>query len=185
MCILSALCSCVESNAHNAGTGAQMPVCCDLIPVNTKTVSAPLSSASVPDLFKHAAVKFPIKKKVVSMLSARRTTAPFQAYPFFPNCWRGWYCLSPSINLFPTACLIRISQLIKRITPPKLLCLLSQTVCLGTLTEKLFLLSVSLSRLELSAAFDTFNHEILLQTLHTTFEITGQAPTWFPSHLSN
>ena len=37
--------------------------------------------------------------------------------------------------------------------------------------------------LDLSAAFDMVNHEILLRQLETTFGITGTALQWFSSYL--
>ena len=39
--------------------------------------------------------------------------------------------------------------------------------------------------LDLSAAFDTVNHEILLRRLETTFGITGTAFQWLSSYLGN
>ena len=39
--------------------------------------------------------------------------------------------------------------------------------------------------LDLSAAFDTVNHDILHRRLETTFGITGTALQWFSSYLGN
>ena len=39
--------------------------------------------------------------------------------------------------------------------------------------------------LDLSAVFDTVNHEILLRRLETTFGITGTAFQWLSSYLGN
>jgi hypothetical protein len=39
--------------------------------------------------------------------------------------------------------------------------------------------------LDLSAAFDTIDHEVMLNTLKTTVGITGKALTWFRSYLSD
>ena len=75
----------------------------------------------------------------VLMLSAWRTTEPFLTYHLSQNWSRGWYCPSVSITFLPIACLIRISQQTKRITPPKLLCFMSQIACKRLLTEEIFL----------------------------------------------
>ena len=44
--------------------------------------------------------------------------------------------------------------------------------------------STVLSLLDLSAAFDTLDHDILLKRLETTFGISGTAIKWFSSYLS-
>ena len=64
---------------------------------------------------------------------------------------------------FLEICLTRISQLIKKkfkkITPLKLLCLMSQTLLMNADRKAVFVLSLSLT--DLSAVFDTLNREIV------------------------
>ena len=115
-----------------------------LTPVITKVINVSPSSASIPDLFKHAVVK-PLlnkqrnKNKQTKEPSASRTTAP----PLlFLSTLLEKVVLS-QLKYHPASnCLFDTSQSAwkkKKIIPPKLLCLMSQTDFLWTLTEKLFL----------------------------------------------
>ena len=44
---------------------------------------------------------------------------------------------------------------------------------------------VVLLLLDLSAAFDTINHKMLLNKLHTDYNISGKVLKWFTSYLDN
>ena len=45
--------------------------------------------------------------------------------------------------------------------------------------------NVILLMLDLSAAFDTINHELLLRKMRSNFKITGTVLKWLHSYLSN
>ena len=45
--------------------------------------------------------------------------------------------------------------------------------------------AVVLVLLDLSAAFDTFDHSILLNRLHKRYGITGTAMSWFETYLTD
>jgi len=81
---------------------------------------------------------------------------------------------SPNFNPFQSAYRRNHS------TETALLCTLDQVFHSADLGKSTILVS-----LDLSAAFDTIDHTILLNRLQTTFGITGTALNWITSYLSN
>ena len=65
----------------------------------------------------------------------------------------------------------------------------TETALLKSVNDLLAALDVNhislLSLLDLSAAFDTIDHPILLSRLHHTFSISGTALSWFQSHFAD
>ena len=57
-----------------------------------------------------------------------------------------------------------------------------QSDCYTALDSELV---VVLLMLDLSAAFDTMDHDIILSRLNSLYGISGDALEWFKSHLSN
>ena len=151
----------------------------EITPIAADIVKS-LSCGVVPQCFKHAVVKLLLKKANLD-----------------PNCLRN-YC--PVSNLpFLSKVLERIvlKQFLQHLESHSLLepfqsayrkCHSMETALLHVVND----LQASdsghvsiLSLLDLSAAFDTIDHDILIKRLHTTFGCSGTVLDWFTSYLSS
>ena len=149
-------------------------------PIITVIVNRSISSGIVPSAYKEAVV-IPIIKKP-SLKPIFSNFRPVSNLPFLSKVIEKVVC--DQINTFTDSqgldeplqsafkrCHSTETALIK-VQNDILLCIDEQRVVLMAL-------------LDLSAAFDTCNHDILLSRLETQFRISGDALTWFRSYLDN
>ena len=153
----------------------------ELLPFVTDIINASLASGSVPLSFKHASVKPLLKKSNLD-----------------PECLKNY---RPVSNLpFISKLLERIvlSQCLEHLYKHELFEPFQSAYRKGHSTETALLRIVNdlmqasdkgkvsiLSLLDLSAAFDTIDHAILIQRLSRTFGFSGIVLSWFESYLTN
>ena len=143
-------------------------------------INKSLSYDVVPQCFKHALVKPLLKKANLD-----------------PNCLRNYRPVSNLPFLLKVLKRIVFKQFLQHIESHSLLepfqsayrkCHSTEIALLSMVND---LLRTSgrgyvsvLSLLDLSAAFDTIDHDILIKRLHTTFYCSGTVLDWFTSYLS-
>ena len=151
-----------------------------IIPMVTSIMNKPLSSGIVPQCFKHALVK-PLLQKV----------------SLGPNCLKHYRPVSNLPFLSKVLECIFLKQYLQHLQSHSLLepfqsfyrkCHSTETALLRVVN---YLLQASdsdcvsvLSLLDLSAAFDTTDHKILITRLRSTFGCSGTVLDWFISYLS-
>ena len=152
----------------------------EIIPIVTSIMNKSLSSGIVPQCFKHALVK-PLLKKV----------------SLDPNCLKHYRPISSLPFLSKVLERIVLKQFLQHLQSHSLLepfqsayrkCHSTETALLRVVNG---LLQASdsgcvsiLSLLDLSAAFDTIDHYILITRLRSTFGCSGTVLEWFISYLS-
>ena len=151
-----------------------------IIPIVADIVNKPLSCGAVPQCFKHDLVKPLLKKANLD-----------------PNCLSNYRPVSNLPFLSKVQECIVLKQVLQHLESHSRLepfqsacrkCHSTETAMLRVVND---LLQASdsghvsvLSMFDLSAAFDTIDHDILIKRLRTTFGCSGTFLDWFTSYLS-
>ena len=152
----------------------------EIIPIVTSIMNKSMSSGIVPHCFKHALVKPLLKKASLDR-----------------NCLKHYRLVSNLPFLSKLMECIVLKQLLQHLQSHSLVepfqsvyrkCHSTETALLRVVND---LLQASdrgcvsiLSLLDLSAAFDTIDHDILMTRLRSTFGCSGMVLEWFISYLS-
>ena len=152
----------------------------EITPIVVDIINKSLSSGVVPSCFKHALVRPLLKKANLD-----------------PNCLRNYRPISslPFLSKVPER--IVLKQFLQHLESHSLVepfqsayrkCHSTETALLRVVNDLLQASDTGhvsiLSLIDLSAAFDTIDHSILINRLHTTFGCSGKVLDWFTSYLT-
>ena len=151
----------------------------DLVPVITKIVNYSLLSGSVPQCFKQALVR-PLLKKLSFDQNMLKNYRPVSNLSFLSKLVERVVLLQLTDHVSRNDLLERNPSAYRQNHSTET-ALLHFTNCLLESTDQGYVSILSL--LDLSAAFDTSDHSILLERLHTTFGISGSAIQWLRSYI--
>ena len=152
----------------------------EITPIVTDIVNKSLSSGVVPQCFKHALVK-PLLKKANLDPNCPSNYRPVSNQPFLSKVMERIVLKQFSQHLESHSLLEPFQSAYRK-------CHSTETALLRVVND---LLRASdsghvsvLSLFDLSAAFDTIDHDILIKRLHTIFGCSGTVLDWFTSYLS-
>ena len=152
----------------------------EIIPIVTSIMNKSLSSGIVPQCFKHALVK-PLLKKASLDPNCLKHYRPVSNLPFLSK-------VLERIDLKQFLQHLQSHSLLKQFQYAYRKCHSSETTLLRVENDLLQALDSGcvpiLSLLDLSAAFDTADHNILMTRLRSTFGCSGTVLDWFISYLS-
>ena len=157
----------------------------DLLPSFTSVINDSLLTGSFPSVFRSAVVR-PLlkKKKKKNSLDTDNVNnyKPVSTLPFLSK-------ITEQIVLLQLSQHLESNNLLYPLQSAYRLGHSTETALLKSVNDLLAALDVNhislLSLLDLSAAFDTIDHPILLSRLHHTFSISGTALSWFQSHFAD
>ena len=153
----------------------------ELVPVITKVINTSLKTGTVPSSFKEANVT-PLIKKANLDVNVLNNFRPVSNLPFISKVLEK-VVLQQLMDHFAKNDLLEPFQSAYRSHHS------TETALLYVMNDLLLACdngqSTLLSLLDLSAAFDTLDHGILLQRLHTTFGVCDTALEWFKSYLTD
>ena len=152
----------------------------EITPIIADIINKSLSSGVVPQCFKHDCVISLLKKANLD-----------------PNCLRNYHSVSSLPFLSKVLEVIVLKQFLQDLESYSLLQLFQSAYRKYRSKETAFLCMINdliqasdtghesiLSLIDLSTAFDTIDHGILIKRLHTTFGSSGTVLDWFTSYLS-
>ena len=153
----------------------------DLIPIITKIINFSLCSGNFPDDFKRAIV-IPLLKKPGLDKEVLKNYRPISNLPFLSKVLER-VVLRQLLNHLASNGLLEIFQSAYRQNHSTETALLhvSDTLLSAADNNDVSILCL----LDLSAAFDTIDHTILLDCLQHTFGISGSALNWFCTYLTD
>jgi hypothetical protein len=151
-----------------------------LLPTITRLINESLSSGSVPAAWKTAVVK-PLLKKPSLDQNDLKNFRPVSNLPFWSKILEKVVLHQLNAHLEANG-LLNIHQSAYRANHS------TETALLRIVNDLLFALDQNkvstLLLLDLSAAFDTLDHDLLLSRLEFSFGINSKALSWFRSYLS-
>jgi hypothetical protein len=154
--------------------------CVDLVPLITQIINTSLESGFVPSQFKLALI-VPILKKSGLDVDCLKNFRPISTLPFISKVMEKVVLKQLQDHLCDNN-LVEIKQSAYRKGHSVETAVLSVLDGLLINADRKLISLVTL--LDLSAAFDTLDHSILLQRLETTFGVKGTVLSWFTSYIS-
>ena len=151
-----------------------------LIPVITKLVNTSLSTGCVSTSFKHALVK-PLLKKSTLDSNDFKNYRPISNLPFLSKVMEKIVASRLTAHMTENSLHENMQSAYKAKHSTETALVKVQNDILLELDKKR---GVVLALLDLSAAFDTIDHDLLLKTLADRIGITGNALLWFKSYLT-
>ena len=156
--------------------------CIDVIvPVVTQILNQSLKDGIVPESFKNALVK-PLLKKPTLDQESFKNYRPVSNLPFLSK-------ILEKVVLRQLLAHLKSNNLVESFQSAYRANHSTETALLRVVNDILYEVDnrkiVMLNLLDLSAAFDTIDHDILLRRLELTFGITGSVLEWFKSYLTD
>ena len=153
----------------------------ELLPTLTTIINKSLSSATFPKNYKHALIS-PLLKKPSLDHNILKNYRPVSNLTFLSK-------ITEKIVLLQLKEYLDINNLMPPNQSAYRECHSTETALLRILNDLLLDIDNNkvsiLSLLDLSAAFDTIDHSILLKRLEVSYGIKGNALSWFRTYLSN